>query len=146
MAGLLDPAEAARREAVLVGTIRRWSSEPCAPHPCGEEVWRYACALAAAEMSLLPNHREDAAMVALLRREGGLANYAGKLVEGIGWQRLSGDAVPVRGDVGVVSFPGQPMLTCAVFLDPCWMTKGDGFLRADRALFSRVWRLPCPRL
>lgn len=155
MAGLL---KVERHEAILQATIRRWAATPCSPHPCGEEVWRYACEMAGVAMAQLPVHDSDRAKARLLRREGGLTAYAGRLVTGIGWQEIDDPWQAERGDVGVVAFPGQRMLTCAICLgdsglkqrsgrpDNHWMAKGDGFTRTEPAEPWTVWRLPCPRL
>lgn len=130
MAGLLD------------ATIRRWASTPCNPFPCGEEVYVYACGIAGVDPEPLPQHKTRQQVAWLLREKGGLINYAGSLVEAMGWSRLAvpGDDRATRGDVGVVTLPGMGA-TCAICLGDNWAAKGDGFVLIRPALVvSAAWR------
>lgn len=131
MAGLLTP------EAILSLTIREWARTGCDPYPCGLEVWRYANALSGMDAAPLPTHTSRAAMVRLLKREGGLEQYARRLMLSIGWSEV---ADPVRGDVAVVDIPGMG-LTCAICLGERWMAKGGHHVLTVPAPHVAAWRL-----
>ncbi len=135
-------------ETALPAVARRWASSPCAPYPCGEEVWAYACEVAGIDAPALPEHRTRRAVAQLLKAQGGLVNYAGSLMASLGWAEA---AQPDRGDVGVAAL-GSMGLTCAICLDaadaggwPLWMAKGDHRVITIRAPFKRAWRASCHR-
>lgn len=133
-------------ETALPAVARQWASSPCAPYPCGEEVWAYACEVEGIETPALPEHRDRRAVTRLLREKGGLVAYAGDLMASIGWQSIEH---PDRGDVGVAQLPAMG-LTCAICLnaagfgaEPLWMAKGDHRIVTIRAPFKQAWRAPC---
>lgn len=132
------------KEAELAATIRQWASSPCAPFPCGEEVWAYACAVSGIAAPPLPEHSSRRAVTALLKEKGGLVAYAGDLMASLGWEQVGW---PGRGDVGVAVFPGTGLI-CAICLDgngglPLWMAKGDHHVLSVRAPFRQAWRASC---
>lgn len=137
-------------ETALPAVARRWASSPCAPFPCGEEVWAYACEVEGIGLFPLPPHDTKRAMAALLKAQGGLVNYAGTLMTSLGWQQV---ARPDRGDVGVAAL-GRLGLTCAICLDagdgldgwPLWMAKGDRKIVTIHAPFRAAWRAQCHKL
>lgn len=114
---------------LLEATVKRWASTPCVQFPCGEEVYAYACGVAGVEPGPLPEHKTRQQVAWLLREKGGLVNYAGSLVEAMGWTRLAipGDDRAIRGDVGVITLPGMGA-TCAICLGDNWAAKGDQFV------------------
>lgn len=59
-------------------------------------------------------------MLELLKREGGLEQYARSLMLSLGWSEV---ADPVRGDVAIIDIPGQG-LTCSICLGSKFMAKG----------------------
>lgn len=135
------------REKALPAIARKWASSPCAPFPCGEEVWAYACEVEGIDPPPLPAHETRRAMTLLLKEQGGLVNYADSLMTSLGWQQVG---QPDRGDVGVAAL-GRMGLTCAICLDggdgpdgwPLWMAKGDHEVVTIRAPFRAAWRAPC---
>ncbi|SCW61877.1 hypothetical protein SAMN02927924_01705 [Sphingobium faniae] len=134
------------KEAALPAIARKWASSPCAPYPCGEEVWAYACEVEGIAPPPLPEHRTRRAVSRLLREKGGLVAYASELMAKLGWEAVER---PGRGDVGVADIPGMG-LTCAICLDngedlPLWMAKGDHRVLTVRAPFRRAWGPSCPR-
>lgn len=134
-------------EAALPAVARRWASSPCAPYPCGEEVWAYACEVEGIGPFPLPPHETRRAMSRLLKEKDGLVNYAGDLMSSLGWQQVGR---PDRGDVGVAAL-GRIGLTCAICLDagvdpddwPLWMAKGNHEVVTIRAPFRAAWRAVC---
>lgn len=130
---------------LLEATLRRWATEPCVPFPCGLDVWAYCCALAGRETTQLPEHQQRRQMTALLRRHGGLAAYAGSLIEPLGWIPTG---TPQRGDVGVIDLP-KIGKTCAIFTGSRWAVRGDGMVALLRPLeMLRGWTWGgalCPR-
>jgi len=138
VAGLLSFA----RERLLDQTIRQWASSGCDPYPCGLEVWRYANAATGREPEPLPDHTSRKAMLQLLQHEGGLEQYARRLMLSIGWQEV---AEPVRGDVGVVAIEGMGA-TCAICLGSKWLAKGPHRVLIVAAPLIAAWSLPeCPK-
>lgn len=140
MAGLLtDPAG-----APLIATIARWASEPCAPYPCAADVLRHACEVVGAPLPDLPRHETRLQVCQLLRGGGGLIGYANRYLLPLGWQRLDQARTPqLRGDVGVVIFPGMMRASCAICLGSTWLARGDGFIEARPAWPLAMWRAPC---
>lgn len=134
MAGFLTP----EGEAILARTIREWASSGCDPYPCGLEVWRYANAISGRDPEPLPDHTSRKAMVRLLQREGGLEQYARRLMLSIGWNEVPEAA---RGDVGVVDLPGMG-LTCAISLGSKWMAKGPHRVLTVAAPHVAAWSVP----
>lgn len=131
MAGFLTP------EAILSRTIREWASSGCDPYPCGLEVWRYVNAISGRNPEPLPLHTSRKAMVALLQREGGLEQYARRLMLSIGWSEV---VEPSRGDVAVVDFPIMGK-TCAISLGSTWMAKGRHRVLVMAAPHVAAWSL-----
>lgn len=99
-------------------------------------MWRYACEISGVEAPELPEHHERKAMLTLLRSEGGLTPYAGRLMMALQWEPV---ADPQRGDVGTVFLP-EMGLTCAISLGRRWMAKGDGFVISVPAPHVAAWR------
>lgn len=126
---------------LLAETVRRWASTPCAPLPCGLEVWRYCCELRGVDVTPLPPHETALQAAKLLKRHGGLAAYAGSLIEPLGWQPLRQAEPLQRGDVGVISIPAMGE-TCALFLGPRWAAKGDRSVLIVNGDRLAAWRLP----
>src|SRR3546814_3838084 len=61
-------------------TLFRSASSGCDPYPCGLEVWRYVNSISGRDPEPLPDHTSRKAMVRLLQREGGLEQYARRLM------------------------------------------------------------------
>lgn len=134
MAGLLTSGPSGA--GLLEATLRRWAAEPCALFPCGLDVWAYCCARAGREVAPLPEHQQRRQMTALLRAHGGLASYAGSLIEPLGWRRT--EALQ-RGDVGVIDLPKMGK-TCALFTGERWAVRGDCMVALVRPLeLLRSW-------
>jgi hypothetical protein len=133
VAGFLTP----EGEAILARTIREWAGSGCDPYPCGLEVWRYANAISGRDPEPLPDHTSRKAMVELLQHEGGLEQYARRLMLSIGWKEVPD---PARGDVAVVDLPGMG-LTCSISLGSKWMAKGPHRVLTVAAPHVAAWRL-----
>jgi hypothetical protein len=131
MAGFLTP----EGEAILARTIREWASSGCNPYPCGLEVWLYVNAISNRPADPLPDHTSRKAMLELLQQEGGLEAYARRLMLSIGWKEV---LEPMRGDVGVVDFPGLGF-TCAICLGSKWMAKGPHHVLTVAAPHRAAW-------
>jgi len=132
---------------LLEQTVKRWAQSTCSLFPCGEEVYAYACEVAGVELVPLPVHQTRKQVADLLRAQGGLVNYAGSLVEAIGWTKVGNDPIDraQRGDVGVISLPGMGP-TCAICLGDTWVAKGDKFVLVSPAeAVHAVWRFRCPK-
>ncbi len=123
---------------LLTETLRSWAATPCEPYPCGLSMWRYACAASGREEIALPDHQTTIAMARLLKRNGGLEQYARGLLTSIGWVEV---AEPERGDVGVIDIPAMG-LTCGIFAGRRWAVKGNLRVLLADATPKAVWRFP----
>jgi len=82
-------------------------------------------------------------MVELLKREGGLVAYAGRLLTSIGWSEVED---PEPGDIGIIDLPrhGKTCVICVSAGSPArWMARGDGIVLIAPGAHLAAWRKPC---
>jgi len=101
-------------------------------------MWRYACEAIGIPEIELPPHQTTLSMARLLKRNGGLVEYARGLLISIGWGEVD---KPRRGDVGVIDAPGMG-LTCGIFAGRRWAVKGDGHVLLVEGDPKAIWRAP----